>query len=97
MIPPLPVELLIKILDLATSPSYAVSARKEDRQLLRQCCLATKGLCVVAQPKLWSVFDAKRRGIAPLFDFPRLAQDVQVLDIVKCGNVSGALGALVRA
>lgn len=80
MIPALPAELLIKILDLATSPSYAVSARKDDHQLLRQCCLVSKQLCAAAQPKLWSIFTIEEEdGLVHLPDFPEHIRQVRTL------------------
>jgi hypothetical protein len=86
MIPPLPVEILSHILDLATSPYDAVSAYKEDQRLLSSVCLVSKQMCAVAQPMLWSVFVSRGGDLSVLSTFLDLAQNVRVLELKSLGK-----------
>jgi hypothetical protein len=88
MPPTLPNELISHILQLATPPPDNISKRKESREVLRQCCLASKQLCAIAQPLLWEVFPVEKGKVTVLSAFPALAQHVRVLNVRQLGSVA---------
>jgi hypothetical protein len=85
MPPTLPNELISHILTLATPPPDNLSGCLESRGLLRQCCLASKQLCAIAQPLLWEVFPIEQGDTRVLSAFPSLAQHVRVLEVRNLG------------
>jgi hypothetical protein len=95
-VPPLPTELLSHILDLATSPYDAVSAYKEDQQLLRWCCLVSKSFRNLVQPMLWSVFIAKRGDVSVLTAVPDLAQHIRVVELQLVWNKVDAAFSVLK-
>jgi hypothetical protein len=56
MLDRLPIELLLRTLELAAPLDYSPSFYLERRQLLRNCCLVSKRVCSVAQSMLPEVF-----------------------------------------
>jgi hypothetical protein len=83
MLDRLPTELLIKVLRHAAPLDYSPSFHLERRELLRNLCLVSKRISVVAQSMLLEVYRANMDGVVHFRNEPEKANKVKLLVIVN--------------